>query len=322
MTSSSLFVLGATGALGAAITQQWLAQGHSVTALVRQPQKAHQLFGQHSNLNLVPGDLETLPDLTSLVQNHTVVFHGINYPYQLWHQWMIPHTRRILEACTATGATLLFPGNIYEFGPTPDPITESTPPAPVGPKGQLRLDLYQLLRSHAQHTGLPVIYLRLPDFFGPNVTNGLLTMLFGHAVSGKTPTWPIKVDIPHQFAYTPDIAQLFYQLVQTTPTSPWVEWNYGGHLIPSIRHWVNLMGTILQCEMTVRPIPKAILYALGWFNPVIKELRENFYLFEQSIVLDDAALHRFLKQVPLTPLTDATRETLHWFQNHRELWQA
>ncbi len=322
MSDNTLFVLGATGALGYAMTQEWLNHGHSVTALVRNPQRARQLLGNHPRLRLVEGNLETISYLTELLQGHTHVFHGINYPYPLWHQWMIPLTEKIIDAVGQVRATLLFPGNIYEFGNTQHPITENSTPAPEGPKGELRWQMYQILKHHSWHTGFRVIYLRLPDFFGPNVTNGLMTMLFGRAVQGKPLSWPIRVDIPHQFAYTPDVANVFYRLAHPQESSLWEEWNYAGITVPSLREWTALMGQLLKRPLKIKPIPRAVLYALGWFNPVLNELRENFYQFEHAILLDDTALHTHMEQLPTTPLETATQQTLEWFQNHRSLWHT
>ncbi len=52
-----ILVLGATGRTGRFFTRKALEEGHSVTAYVRNPDKARALLGAHQNLTITPGDL-------------------------------------------------------------------------------------------------------------------------------------------------------------------------------------------------------------------------------------------------------------------------
>lgn len=55
-----VFFTGATGLLGANTVPQLLQQGHIVTAMVRNIEKATTILGEHENLKFVVGDLENL----------------------------------------------------------------------------------------------------------------------------------------------------------------------------------------------------------------------------------------------------------------------
>ena len=52
-----ILVLGATGRTGCLFTRKALEEGHSVTAYVRNPDKARTLLAAHQNLTITPGDL-------------------------------------------------------------------------------------------------------------------------------------------------------------------------------------------------------------------------------------------------------------------------
>ena len=52
-----ILVLGATGRTGRFFTRKALEEGHSVTAYVRNPDKARTLLGAHQNLTITPGTL-------------------------------------------------------------------------------------------------------------------------------------------------------------------------------------------------------------------------------------------------------------------------
>ena len=53
-----ILVLGATGRTGRLFTRKALEQGHTVTAYVRNPDKARTLLGTHPNLTITPGTLD------------------------------------------------------------------------------------------------------------------------------------------------------------------------------------------------------------------------------------------------------------------------
>ena len=53
-----ILVLGATGRTGYLFTRKALEGGHTVTAYVRNPDKAHTLLGAHQNLTITPGTLD------------------------------------------------------------------------------------------------------------------------------------------------------------------------------------------------------------------------------------------------------------------------
>ena len=58
-----ILVLGATGRTGSLFTRKALEQGHTVTAYVRNPDKARKLLGTHQNLTITPGSLDDAEQL-------------------------------------------------------------------------------------------------------------------------------------------------------------------------------------------------------------------------------------------------------------------
>jgi putative NADH-flavin reductase len=68
-----LVVLGATGGTGIEIVRQAVAQGHSVTAFVRSPERLKPLAGQ---LTVKQGDLLNSAALADAIQGHDAVLSG------------------------------------------------------------------------------------------------------------------------------------------------------------------------------------------------------------------------------------------------------
>ena len=181
---------------------------------------------------------------------------------------------------------------------------------------RIRLELLQMLEEAAQQGSCKVIVLRLPDFFGANVTNGLIKPIFGNAARKKPMEWLINVDIPHQFVYTNDAVRLFFMLSEEINLPDYFLINYGGEIVPSIKEWSKTISQISGSPEKVKVVSKALLGILSWFVPVIKELKENYYQFENTILLEDTKIKELYPDFRATSMEDAITETINWFRNN------
>ncbi|CAO3691484.1 unnamed protein product [Umbelopsis ramanniana] len=71
---SKVYVIGGTGGIGAQVIKELLEKNVQVTALVRDPSKAEQMFGKSSNLALVQGDYNNLDGYKSSIAGHERLF--------------------------------------------------------------------------------------------------------------------------------------------------------------------------------------------------------------------------------------------------------
>ena len=315
MLKSKYLVLGSTGSIGFAFTQKLIDNEIPVTLIVRNSDKAHRLFGKNEFVEVIEGDAMDTDLLRSAAAGKEFIFHGINYPYDKWEKNMPKVTENIIEAASREQATIIFPGNIYEFGNGKE-ITEETVPAPVTKKGKIRLGLYEMLHTAAEQKKCSVIFMRLPDFFGPNVVNGLTERIFGHAVKKKPINWLIRSDIPHQFVYTPDAAALMLKICLQADSPGFTLYNYSSYVVPSINHFAKVIAGITGGPAKVQNLPKGMMVMMGWFMPVMRELKENFYLFENSVNLNDKKIRADFPEFRHTPLEEALTGTLDWFGKH------
>ena len=316
--SKKYLVLGATGSMGYAFTCELLKQGIETDILVRNREKAKRLFHNNPLLNIHVGDVLDSDMLMDISSGMDKIFHGINYPYKYWHQFMKPVTSLVIKAARQNGSTILFPGNIYAFGNIGEPISEETAPRPSTKKGQLRFELENMLQEAAGTGQCSVINLRLPDFWGPNVTNGLIKPLFGNAARGKSMTWMVRADVPHQFVFTPDAARLFYMLSVEGHLPPYFIMNYGGKVVPGVAALANDISTEAGSPNRLKLLSKTTLKILGWFVPVVRELNENIYQFENCIKLDDTRIRLKYPEFEETRFDDALRETIHWYRSEAD----
>jgi nucleoside-diphosphate-sugar epimerase len=313
-TSQNFLVLGATGSIGYAFTKLLLEQQQPVTILVRNRLKAEQLFGHPAHLTIVEGNAQDRAQLIDLGKQATHIFHGINYPYHKWEGNMERSTQLIIDAASANKATILFPGNVYNYGNIKTPIKEDSPEKPGTRKGVIRVRLEQLLHQAAEQGLCRVLVVRLPDFWGPNVLNEGIAPIFKGALKGNAMPWLYRNDIPHQLVYTPDAARVIYELVRIKPEKPFAVYNYGGEVVPSIKSWQSQIAAAAGTKPRYRLHSKFLFKALGLFMPVMREIAEMGYLWENTIQLNDDKLRRTLPKLPQTPMPQALEETLDWFR--------
>ncbi|RDV17068.1 NAD-dependent epimerase/dehydratase family protein [Pontibacter diazotrophicus] len=311
-------ILGGTGSIGYAFTQELLRHQEQVTLLVRNKQKAAKLFGQWPTLQLIEGDAQDGELLKKLGAEATHIFHGLNYPYDKWQNNMERVTQNVIEAAAINKSTIFFPGNIYNFGLVAA-ITEETPPKPTTKKGAIRVRLEQMLQQAAQQGKCRVINLRMPDFWGPNVMNEGIAPIFKGALNGKPMPWLYRNDIPHQLVYTPDAAYAYYELAKLQPKESYTEYNYAGEVVPSIKQWQTRIATEAGTEPKHKVYPGWLFKLMGLFSPGMREISEMGYLLQNTILLKDDKLRQTLPNLRHTPMQQAIAETLEWHRGVGEL---
>jgi nucleoside-diphosphate-sugar epimerase len=314
-------VLGATGSIGYAVTANLLARRLPVTILVRNRAKASALFPDADTLTIVEGDAQDADLLNQTAANKTHIFHGINYPYNEWYGNMDAVTKKVIDAAAfgANGkATIVFPGNVYNFGNTRELIREDSLPDPNTRKGKLRVDLETSLEQAAGAGQCRVLNVRLPDFWGPNVLNAGVRPIFENALTGKALPWLLTADIPHQAVYTADAAEIIVRLMLQPGTSePYTVWNYGGTTHTSIRSWFGQISALTGHPPKVQVHGRFILSALGLIMPVMREVKEMLYLYENTVLLDDRRVRTLFPDFRETPMEQALTDTLTWFAEHQ-----
>ncbi len=326
-TSINTLVLGATGSIGYAVTANLIARGLPVTILVRSRAKAERLFPNAPTLTILEGDVQDKVLLSHIAAGRrpnapTHIFHGINYPYHQWRGNMDRATQNVIEAAALTGATIVFPGNVYNFGKIGEPIREDSLPNPISQKGQVRVELEARLEqaTRADRKGnspVRVLNVRLPDFWGPNVLNAGVKPIFENALRGNALPWLLNADIPHQSVYTVDAAEVIVRLMLRGNQQPYDVWNYGGTMTPSIRSWFGQISALTGQPLNVTVYSRLAIRVLGLVNPVVREVNEMLYLYENTIRLDDTKLRTAFPDFHPTPMPQALTETLTWFAKHQ-----
>ena len=313
--NSEILILGSTGSIGYAFAENLVSKNIAITVLVRDVAKANNLFKSNPLVEIIKGDVQDLELLKKISGDKKYIFHGINYPYNQWFGNMDTATIKIIEAASLNNATIIFPGNVYNYGNLPT-IKEDSPQNPCTRKGALRVELEKMLYD-ATHAGkCKVLNVCLPDFWGPNVLNEGIKPIFMNALKAKALPSMIRTDIPHQMVFTKDAAEIMVRLMQRGLKKPYENYNYGGYIHPTLKSFLNQISRLANAPDKITTYPKWLFSILGIFNPVMKEVKEMLYLFEGTIILDDSKVRNLFPDFRETPLNEAITNTLNWFREN------
>ena len=300
-------VLGATGGIGGAVAERLLAEGWNVRAMNRDPDKARTV---QPALDWIKGDAMVAAEVVAAAQGTSIIFHGVNPPgYKNWEGLQMPMLASTVAAARATGARILFPGTVYNYGPDAFPlITEASAQTPITSKGAVRVKMEAALRA-ASDEGVRVLILRLGDFFGPRPGNNWLSQgLVKPGQPVRAVTYPGAMEIPHALAYLPDAAETFVRLLDTELAN-FEHFAMQGQQING-HELVAALEQVTGRKLPVRKLPWMALAAISPFNETMREMLEMRYLWDRPVLMDNTRLVKKLGAEPLTPLADALYKAL------------
>lgn len=306
-----ILVLGATGGIGGALAKMLFARGYRIRALHR---RASEMAEINPAFEWVQGDAMNADDVLEAAAGASAIVHGVNPPgYQRWGELVLPMIDNTIAAAKAHGAMILMPGTIYNFGPDAFPLLkEDSPQHPLTKKGAIRVQLEQRLQAAAQN-GVRTILVRAGDFFGPDAGNNWFAQ--GLVKPGKPITsvaLPGKQGLGHAWAYLPDVAETFAQLLENAQELPaFARFHMAGHYDADGLGMVrSIFKGVGKTKIKTSRFPWWIVPVLAPFMPLFKELREMRYLWQKPLRLDNQHLVEVLGKEPHTPLDEAVLTTL------------
>jgi nucleoside-diphosphate-sugar epimerase len=301
-----ILVLGAAGGLGRAAALAFRAAGWSVASLVRGTSGSAIAPGTE----LIEVDARDRAAVIEAARGADVVLDALNVPYTQWATAAMPLAETAIAAARENGATLLFPGNLYVYGARlPAIVDETTPVQPTSRKGEIRAAIEARLRATADQDGTRVIILRSGDFFGAGAGSYFDRLVIRDIASGRL-TYPGPLDVVHEWAYLPDLAEGLRRLVDARAAlPPFAEFGFPGHAVTG-REMVGAISRACGRGFKVSDMPWTMLRLLGTVVPIFRELSEVAYLWSTPHAIDGTRLAAVIGDIPFTPLDRAVASAL------------
>lgn len=322
----TVLVTGATGFIGRHLIERLTAEKTFIRALVFPEENTFPL--DHLNVEIVRGDLLDYQSLQRAASNCQQVFHlaarteASGPSRKDFEEVNIQGTANMARAAQAAGVSRLVfcsSGAVFGRAIKNRSITEDTVPIPDSPYGQSKFAAEQILLSHHQRDGLPVVLARTSAVLGPGAMSWL--NLFKTIASGRFRL----IGDGHNHHHVADIADIVDGLVLCGS-------------VPGIEGRTYILAGAESVRL--RDLVQTIVEAVG-----APELPANlpagpFYLYETSsrylyswigcrlpradridLYLGDRAFdlsrsRRELSYGPRVSTKEAVRRTAVWFKEH------
>jgi nucleoside-diphosphate-sugar epimerase len=308
--ANAALVLGATGGVGGEVARSLVARGWQVTAMVRSPSKAPDIAG----VRWVAGDAMQGADVLAAAKGAAVIVHAVNPPgYKDWDKLVLPMMANTIAAAKASGARILLPGTIYNYGVgSAGRLPETTAQLPSSRKGAIRVQMELMLREAAAG-GVRSLIVRAGDFFSPRTGNSWFAQgLVKPGVPLSAVSYPGAPGAGHAWAYLPDLADTMVRLLeQESRLADFDTFHFRGHYdVDGSQMAAAIRRASGNERLKIRAFPWALTALAAPFVTVLREMREMRYLWQHTFELDNGKLLRFLGQETHTPLDRAVRDTL------------
>jgi nucleoside-diphosphate-sugar epimerase len=295
----ALHVIVGAGPVGTATASLLAERGEQVRVITRSGGGP-----EHPAIERVAADATNAEQLGKLAEGAVALYNCANPQYHRWLTDWPPLATAILTAAESSGAVLTVANNLYGYGPVDGPMTESTPLAATQPKLKLRADMWRDALALHEAGRIRVTEVRASDYIE---ANSIFSFVLAKPLrAGKRAFVPAALDVPHSWTSVTDVARTLTTVA--TDERAWGKaWPVPTNPPLTIRQlatrFTELNG---KPKPKLSPMPYAVLWTAGLFNPMVKELRITNYQWTKPFILDSSHTERIFGLAP-TDLDEALR---------------
>ncbi len=230
-------------------------------------------------------------DMTKAAIGADVFVNGLNPPaYHDWENLIPAITKQVIAAAKASGATVIIPGNVYNYGNQPGTFDENTPHLATTKKGRIRIAMEKTYSD----AGVQTIILRAGNFIDPESDDDAMSAFIlrdirkGKVTAGGAP------ETMQAYAYVPDWARAAVMLAEKRESlAQFEEVPFAGHSF-SYQELRDVLARMTGRNLKVAKFPWWMMTILSPFWELARELREMRYLYALDPQVSGAKLARLL----------------------------
>lgn len=304
---ATIAIIGAAGHIGYSAGEAFTRAGWTVKGIGRGTRVSEMPAG----VEPVEGNAYDVASLIAATRGADVILHAANPAYDKWETTVLPMAENAIAAAKAHGATLMIPGNVYNFGlEIGMDLREEAPQRASTDKARIRIAMEERLERASRDEGVQVLILRAGDFYGgPKGGTWLDLMILKNLGKGKF-AWPGPWDVPHAFAYLPDLARAFVALAERrAELGRFERFHFAGHTLTGA-HMLAAAEQATGRRLRRGQINWTMLKLVGLFMPVVREVVKMSYLWRTAHSLDGGRLEALAGPLQVTPPAEALRQTI------------
>jgi nucleoside-diphosphate-sugar epimerase len=306
-----LHVIFGAGQVGLPLAQCLIAAGKRVRVVKRSAGNVAE------GAELMQGDAGDAAFCHSACTGAAAVYHCMNPSYSsgVWSALLPRYMGNLIAAAGDAGARLVVLDNLYMLGRTGGkPMNEDTPSNPCSKKGEVRARVAERLFESQRQGKVRAVCGRASDFYGPR---GTLTFFGEHfwkpVLAGKPGVSPVNAAMPHTYHYIPDVALGLATLGcaeegKLAGTSWWMlPCQPAVSTLDMIRRFEPALGQ----GVALNEVPRWLLNMLGFVVPMMRELKEMAYQWDEPFIADDSRFRAAFDAIP-APVDEAAQATVAW----------
>lgn len=257
----------------------------------------------HPAITRTATDASSSATMTELASGAVAIYNCANPAYHRWLTDWPPIARALIAAAEHANAVLVTASNLYGYGPVAGPMTEDLPLAAIGPKGVTRARMWRDALAAHDAGRLRATEVRGSDYVGPGAQSHLGERVIPRLLAGKDVTVMKSADTAHTWTATGDVAHLLVTVA--LDEKAWGRpWHVPSNPPRTQREAVGDLCRVAGVDaVTVKEYPRLLIRGMGLVNPLMRELPEVAYQFEDPFILDSAAAQSAFNLAP-TPWDD------------------
>jgi nucleoside-diphosphate-sugar epimerase len=292
-------ILGSGGSIGIPLARELKNYATQIRLVSRNPKRVNETD------ELRAADLTNPTQVDNAIEGSGIVYVTIGFEYNLkvWQESWPWFMEQVINSCLKHQAKLVFFDNVYMYSRKAIPfMTEQSAIEPPSRKGMVRARVREMILDASEKKGLNALIARSADFYGPEAKNGVFNiMAFNNLAKGKKAQAFGDLNKIHTYTYVPDAAKATAFLGNTTDC-----YNQEWHVPTTKEHlsnhdWIKLAAQKLNTEAKVMQVPAWMVRMLGLFMPVMRELPEMLYQFEEDYIFDSSKYEKRFGVMATTP---------------------
>ena len=301
--NNQILVLGAAGRLGYSAAEAFRDAGWTVKGLVR-PGRAGAIPRRVEAIEAVTRD-----EAVAAARGCDVVLNAFNPVITEWQKNALSLAHAAIAAAESNGATLIFPGSVWNYGRDMPPVLdERTPMQPTTRKGQMRVEIERRIQE-ACDRGMRAIILRAGDFFGAGRGSWFDLVIAKDIARGRL-TYPGPLDVVHTWAYLDDLTATMVLLAEKRGGfGPFEAFGFPGHATTGAE-LIAAIEAVARSKFNLRPMSWWLIKTVGQLMALGRELSELEYLWRVPHRISGDKLRSAIGDIPHTPLPKAIAESL------------
>ena len=306
-------VIFGSGPLGRAVLNQLLERKEPVRVVSR----SGVMQGIPSSVEVVKADAYDVDSAKRAAAGASVIYNcaAPEYSVKAWQTQLPLLWGNIAQSAAHLAAKLVIGDNLYVYDQADGSnIREDLAMDSTTGKGKARIAVTRQMLELYRSGQVELAFVRGADFYGPHGTDQSQfgSRMIPPLLHGKAAQVIGHSDAPHSITYLPDFGRALVMVAQRNDAFGQA-WHVPNAPACSRLEVMTMLAAIIGAPLKIQAMGKPMLSILGLFIPILREVAEMGYQFEQPYIVNHDKFVAAFGDIH-TPLETALERTVEWFK--------